>query len=265
MASNHPVTLEGSLDNTEADASATLKAAGSLMVPLRRLRTAAQTGDLREIQSSIQAAKQALIKLEQQFEETQKGWSFKTQEYLSTGQYAAEVMATAKKMGLQMFKREDRLYCYPTFVRVVPSEKVVAINRKQERRIRPTVLVNRLKLMQERPPIVRLETFLSSLYKAYTKVIGDRDEQFRASAPVVPLVELYELFTLLPNQAKEYSKQEFARDIYLLHRSNFDTTKSGAKVSFPISRGARGKVLTVIDESGEERRYYGLRFVQMAT
>ncbi len=261
MESNHPETLEQALDNTEADASATLKAAGSLMVPLRRLRTAAQTGDLHEIHSSLQAAKQALDRLAQQFEETNKGWSFKAQEYLSSGLYSEEVMATAQTMGLQMFNRGDRLYCYPTFVRMVPNDEVVAVNRKQERRIRPSVLINRLKLMQDRPPMLRLETFLSALYKAYTKVIGDRDEEFRASAPVVPLVELYELFTLLPNQAKEYSKQEFARDIYLLHRSDIDTTKGGAKVSFPISRGARGKVLTVIDESGEERRYYGLRFV----
>jgi hypothetical protein len=39
-----------------------------------------------------------------------------------------------------------------------------------------------------------------------------------------------------------------------------DTTKQGARVSFPISRGVRGKTLTVIDETGEERRYYGIRF-----
>jgi hypothetical protein len=82
------------------------------------------------------------------------------------------------------------------------------------------------------------------------------------AAPVVPLVDIYGLLTLLPGQAREYSKQEFARDIYLLHRGDVTTTRSGARVSFPISRGVRGKTLTVIDESGEQRRYYGIRFTQ---
>jgi hypothetical protein len=75
-------------------------------------------------------------------------------------------------------------------------------------------------------------------------------------------MDIYRLLTLLPGQAREYSRQEFARDIYLLHRGGVDTTRSGARVSFPISRGVRGKILTVIDENGEQRRYYGIRFTQ---
>jgi hypothetical protein len=51
-------------------------------------------------------------------------------------------------------------------------------------------------------------------------------------------------------------------DVYLLHRGGVDTTRSGARVSFPISRGVRGKILTVIDENGEQKRYYGIRFTQ---
>lgn len=255
-------TIEQALATTEAEAAATLQAAGSLMTPLRRFRTAAQLGDLRELRASMEEAEQALAELRHQFAEAKKGWSFNAQQYLSSGQFNKEVISTAQSMGVSMFERDDRLFCYPALLRVVPSEKAVVIDRKQERRIRPTILVNLLKDLQERPPRFRPQAFLSALFEAYTRIVGDQGEGLLQAAPVVPLVDIYGLLTLLPGQAREYSKQEFARDIYLLHRGDVTTTRSGARVSFPISRGVRGKTLTVIDESGEQRRYYGIRFTQ---
>ncbi|SRR6266496_4305705 len=105
------------------------------------------------------------------------------------------------------------------------------------------------------------EAFLAVLFEAYSKVVAIRGkEDLLQIAPVVPLVDIYELLTLLPGQSREYSKQEFARDIYLLHRSGVDTTRNEARVSFPIGRGVQSKTLSVIDETGEEKRYYGICF-----
>ncbi len=106
----------------------------------------------------------------------------------------------------------------------------------------------------------RPDAFLAALYQAYSKTVAEKFDTGGAPAPIIPLVEIHSLLTLLPGQAKEYSRQEFVKDISLLHREGVDTTKQGAKVSFPISRGVKGKTLTVIDETGEERRYYGIRF-----
>jgi len=255
-------TIEQALAATEADAGATLQAAGALMTPLRRFRAAAQLGDLRELRASLEDAEQALAELRHQFAEAKKGWSFNAQQYMSSGEFNKEVISTAQDMGVSMFERDDRLFCYPALLRVAPLEKAVVIDRKQERRIRPTVLVNLLKDLQDRPPRFRPQAFLAALFEAYAKVVADEGDSLLQSAPVVPLVDIYGLLTLLPGQAREYSKQEFARDIYLLHRGDVTTTRSGARVSFPISRGVRGKTLTVIDESGEQRRYYGIRFTQ---
>ena len=36
---------------------------------------------------------------------------------------------------------DNRLYCYPALLNVVPSERLVTIDKKRERRVRPTVLV----------------------------------------------------------------------------------------------------------------------------
>ena len=106
------------------------------------------------------------------------------------------------------------------------------------------------------------ESFLLILFDAYSKVLENRDGDIQDFAPVVPLVDVYAWVASSEEPGKNYSKQEFTRDIYRLHSSGADTTKDGAKVSFPISRGVRGKTLTTTNETGGEVRYYGIRFLQ---
>ena len=260
MVDNAQQTMEQALSRSEADAAATLRAAGALMGPLRRFRAATQSGNLRELHLSLEAAEAAIAELGRQFKETKEGWSFDTQRYLSSGMYTKEVLSAAHKLGVQITERDERIYCYPALVRVAPNDKAVVVDRKREERIRPSVLVNLLKDLQNKPPTFRPEAFLTALFEAYTRIVTQREGDPLLLAPVVPLVDIYGLLTLLPGQTRDYSRQEFARDVYLLHRGGKNTTKSGAKVSFPISRGVRGKTLVVIDENGEERRYYGIRF-----
>ena len=260
MSDNASLTLEQSLAHTEADALETLSAAKNLLRPLRRLRSAAETGNLTEIDSSIAAAQTALAALQRQLNETKQGWDFDAHSYLTKGGYVQEVITTAMNAGVKLVKRDDRLSCYPALVRVSAGEKAVYINRKRERRIRPSVFVDLLKQQQGRPMSFRPDAFLAALYQAYSKTVAEKFDTSGASAPIIPLVDIHSLLTLLPGQAKAYFRQEFVLDIYLLHREGVDTTKQGARVSFPISRGVKGKTLTVIDETGEERRYYGIRF-----
>jgi hypothetical protein len=153
MESSDPQTLEQALASTEADALATLQACGALMAPLRRFRA----GDLRELQSSLHATENAMTRLRQQFAEAKKGWRFDVQHYLASGLYTKEVMAAAQQMGVTMFERDDRLYCYPALLRIAPNEKAVVVDGKWENRIRPTTLVNLLKQLQDRPPRFRPE------------------------------------------------------------------------------------------------------------
>lgn len=262
MQSNDQRNLEQALARTEADAAATLKAAEAVRGSLRRFHTAAKAGNLRELRSSIEAAERAMNGLRQQFANAKEGWDFDEDQYFASGLYPKEVIATGQQMGVRIFERDDRLYCYPALIQISPREKAVFIDKKRESRIRPAVLVAHLKELQQKPPRFRPEPFLAALFEAYSKAVAMRGRDLLQMAPVVPLVDIYELLTLLPGQAREYSRQEFARDIYLLHRSGVDTTRTGAKVSFPISRGIQRRTLTVIDETGEEKRYYGIAFTQ---
>ena len=52
-----------------------------------------------------------------------------------------------------------------------------------------------------------------------------------ATGKVIKLLDIYQLLTLLPGQSKEYTKEEFARDIYLLDKSGITTTNNGFVLS----------------------------------
>ena len=81
MESNTEQNLEQALVKTEADAVATLKAADAVMSSLRKFRSAAKEGNLRELRSSIAAADRTLAALRQQFANAKEGWSFDEDRY----------------------------------------------------------------------------------------------------------------------------------------------------------------------------------------
>ncbi len=111
--------------------------------------------------------------------------------------------------------------------------------------------------------------FLLDLFRAYSQLLEQRGDGSPRLAPVVPLVDVFALLSAVrsvspdysPNYTPDYTKEDFIKDVYRLHASGVDTTQEGARISFPISRGVKGKTLTVTDEAGYERRYYGVRFL----
>jgi hypothetical protein len=60
--------------------------------------------------------------------------------------------------------------------------------------------------------------------------------------------------------------EDFSRDVYLLDKSGVPMTKDGARVSFPASTGTRTPhaSLSVVTETGEQVRYYGISFLRSA-
>jgi hypothetical protein len=158
------------------------------------------------------------------------------------------------------------LYAYPALVRVLPGERAVLIDKARERRVRPSVLVSHLKEVQRRPARFRSDAFLETLHAAYSSavdsLVAQRGRERVGQSPVVRLLDIYELLTLLPGQSREYSRQEFARDIYLLDQSGATTTRKGVRVSFPASTATKtaSGTLRVITQHGQERLYYGVTF-----
>ncbi len=170
--------------------------------------------------------------------------------------------AAAQVGNLRELQKAIEVYCYPSLIRVLPNDRAVVIDKTRERRLRPSVLVRHLQELQNKPVRFRSEAFLESLHDAYSTAVKTRSKERRDTGPIVPLVEIYNLLTLLPGQAKEYSRQEFARDLYLLDQSGVTTARNGAVVSFHAARGneAASKVIPIITKDGQAKTYYGISF-----
>ncbi|MCC7107449.1 MAG: hypothetical protein IT307_20115 [Chloroflexi bacterium] len=252
-------SLEAALARTETDADAALRSAALVARALKRFRSAAQQGNLRELRPAITAAEKALAELGERLAEASSDWSFDEDGYFDDGAFARELIATAQQAGIRIFAEDDRLYCYPVLVRVLGGERAVSIDRVRERRLRPSVLVAHLKQLQARPQRFRSEAFLESLFSAYSALVG---KQRLKDGRVEKLVDIYALLTLLPGSSKDYSRPEFARDLYLLDRSGVTETRGRYVAALQASTGSRiaSSTIRVITESGQDRLYYGISF-----
>ncbi len=123
-------------------------------------------------------------------------------------------------------------------------------------------MVAALAAAQSRPPRFKAEPFLESLAGAYALLAEPEDKP----DPVLRLDAVWGVLTLLPGSAREYSRPEFARDLYLLDQSGKTTTKSGRTLQLPASALTRGSgVLTTVTRTGQEKVYAGISFDGGAT
>ena len=166
---------------------------------------------------------------------------------------------------MKIFEQDERLYCYPFLIRIIPNELAVQIDKTKEKRLRPSALVSHLKALQNKPVRFKPETFLESLYLAYETLIRSRGKDQVGKGIIIPLLDIYRLLTLLPGQAKEYSRQEFARDVYLLDQSGINKTRKDFVIRLPASTGTRSTkgTIRVITREGQDKLYYGISFSEV--
>jgi hypothetical protein len=117
-----------------------------------------------------------------------------------------------------------------------------------------------LKEIQARPGKNNPSPFIESLYRAYSYSLATKKGGRGASVS-----EIYRILTLLPAAKKDYSTQEFARDLYLLEERGVNLTSSGAELRFHASTGTKtSNVLRVVDRNGREKLYFAIEFVEPA-
>lgn len=251
--------LEATFAATEQAVDQALKAAAAATRELRKARAGAKSGQIRDLRKALLAAQAAATELAAQATAARAGFDPNEQEHLASGAYTKELLAAAAAAGLAMYEEDERLLCYPSLVRVLPADAAVEVDRRRERRLRPSVLVNLLVSAQQRPPRFKPEPFLDSLRGAYELVVARDGKKPDA---VVRLVDVWAALTLLPGQGREYTKQEFARDLYLLDQSGVTSTpKSARQLRWSASTGTKGTgVLTTVTRSGQQQRYWGVSF-----
>jgi hypothetical protein len=254
--------LEAQLATTEERVDAALKASAALARELKKAKLAAARGQVRDMQRALTAASDLGSDASAAARAAAESYILDEQQHLASGDYARELLNSAAARGLAMFEADDRLLCYPSLIKVLPADAAVEIDRRRERRLRPSVLVDLLATAQSRPPRFRPEPFLESLEAGYDLV---RARDGRPEGAVVRLVDVWGALTLLPGQQREYSKSEFARDLYLLDSSGVTTTRSGRMLRWQASTGTRGAgTLTTVAKSGQQQLYWGVSFPSLS-
>lgn len=250
--------FEAALDATADRVEAALRGAGALTRELKKAKAAAAGGSVRELRRALGAAVGQAAEASGATRRAASSYDVDETDLLASGAYTKEVLAAAERAGLAMFEEDERLLAYPSLVRLLPGDAAVEVDRVREKRLRPSLLVARLLAAQQRPPRFKPEPFLESLAGGYELVVARAGKRPDA---VVRLVDVYAALTLLPGQSRDYSKPEFARDLYLLDQHRVATTKAGRTLRWHASTGTRGAgVLTTVARSGQQQRYWGVSF-----
>ena len=258
-------SLEQALAGIEEQAGELVKTTRQVMASFKKIKDAAKVGDLVKLRKFLEEGKSATLSLGCDFVKTQERFNFDEASYLAGEAFRQELLSTAQQMGVNLYEHDGFLFSYPVLLKILHKERVVSIDRMRDSRLRPSVLVKRLKEVQNKPLRFKPNAFLEMLYTAYSLVVAGRGKHLIGKGTVIPLLELYQLLTLLPWQASEYTRQEFGRDVYLLDKSGTITTKNVHRANFHGSTGVRdvSKTLTVIAQGGREKTYYGISFVKM--
>jgi hypothetical protein len=259
---SEPAGLEEALEGFERDIDGALRSLGAALKEAKRAKTAAGVGEIRQLQqaaeSAVRLAEQAAIAVA----EARAGWAFDVGAWFASGDYTKELLASAAEAGVSAFESDDRILSYPAVVQISAADTTVLVDKKKERRVRPSVVVRQLAALQNQPPKFKPEVFLVSLARAYDYVVGAGGLRPGAT---VRLVDVHAVLTLLPGAARDYTRQELARDLYLLDQSGIVDTKDGRRLSLPASALTRsGGVLTTVARTGQTKVYAGLAFTTVS-
>jgi hypothetical protein len=231
------------------------------LAAVQKLEKAVAAGNLRDVEKLRLAARAASDEALERSDACEK-LDVDAQAYLAPGGgFIPELLEAAERAGVRLYERDGVIFSYPVLVRVEPELTAVRIDKALEPTLRPSALAAILKRLQARDPKARPERFVETLLQAY--------ELVRARAGVgsayidLPLIDIYEVLTLLPGSEKEYTLLDFTRDVYFLDTSDVRKTRKGFHVSFPAStatRERRAKPLPFVDRNGQEKLYATIKF-----
>ncbi len=256
-------TFEQAFADAERSAAVAAKAGTAVVSAAKSMQKAAKEGDISKLRKAAEKLVEATSAVRQDVANAKTSWPFSEQEereYLKES-YSIELSEEASERGLQIHSRDDRLLAYPSMLRILPNELAVNVDRKRVPSIRPSYLVDTLLANQKKKSRYHPERFLESLLAAYSIIIQGADKD----GAVIRLSKVYQALTLQPGASTEYSKSDFARDIFMVDQSGIRSAKSGARLSLHASTGTKGSIsdlFTFVAPNGEVLTYYGIRFTR---
>lgn len=261
---NDGVTLEAALAEMEKRAEVAALSAKKYANALLAARKSSAHGDLAGLKKALADARETLRVAQVEFGNVATSWPFSEDdevEYFQSGRFIQEVMDVSSSIGLSAVTEDGQLMCYPSIVRVDPTRRAVTIDKKAYRNVRPTVLAAHLQAQQKRGAKFKPGPFVEALYAAWDYARHARMK--RGPALDVAVDKIYAVLTVAPGAGREYARQEFGRDLFLLESTVGIATKRGAVPHFSRSTGARsGGGITIVREDGTPVVYSSVRFTE---
>jgi hypothetical protein len=257
--------FEQGFADTERAAALTIKSAADVTRAAKKLERYAKTGRINAMRQAQAELDEAMKVLRQEVANTAEAWPFLPNEeeaYLKE-RFSAELRQVAASQGLEIHERDEQLIAYPAIVRVAPDRRAVRIDRKQESAIRPTYLAAALRANQQKPARFNGRSFLEAVYKAYKILVGSQEPLRRLDAgrlPAVPLAKIYESLTLMPGSGRDYSRADFARDLYRLDTDGPKATRERAQLHFHSGRQSN---IAFVAPGGRLITYHSIAFSEV--
>ena len=266
-------SIEQEFAAVEEAAAAAAKSASDLLRRARTLEKAAKEGSIAAIRREKGRLTEAMEAAREAAGAVESSWSVEESEeeaYLRD-QYAGELIREAAAQGLTIIPGSGGLMASPSIASVASGQRVLILDNKQTSNIRPSAVAKRLlptqrKFLDQRTRAsTRSKALLETLYAVYKELTrGDAVGRLGGTqGPLVALDRIYAVVTALPGGTSQYTRQDFARDIYILAAAGVTTTADGAAASFSAgSTGARqpGRTFRFADENGNPVSYYGVQF-----
>jgi len=256
------VTFESGFADTEKAAAGAAKAAAALKAAANALQKAARVGDIGRMRKTIDRLGEAAKAVDQAATNAREAWPFSPEDeekYLRNG-YRREITEAAELGGISIFARDDDLIAFPCILRIDAAARCVRIDRARQPELRPQHLVGILRAARMGHQRLDNQQFLEVLFLAYRQLT-----ESQSVGTTLPLARIYKTITLLPWVARDYGRQEFARDLLVLNASGISATRQGYRFDLPGSTAIRlspNDTFATADERGETITFYGIRFTK---
>ncbi|RJX17302.1 MAG: hypothetical protein C4570_08285 [Ammonifex sp.] len=178
--------------------------------------------------------------------------------------FDAEFVAACRSHELQVSGSFPAYEVFPFRVRVHPDRRLVEVNERVVRLLRPRVFAAYLqeqknRLYKESFNPVRFIDALASVYDTILAVRQANSGVTMQRDLDVALLDVYDRLTPLPAQRRQYPLNMFAFDLHRLYLADAFTASDGRRLVLGAVR-QRSRALVVYDAHGRDLRYGSLRF-----
>ena len=253
------------LDRDLAEAERHAKAA---LATVRALRKAAALGTIGAFDKSFDQAPRQIEQLNAALAAARTGFAYDVEAAMESGAYTAELRAATDAAGVVLIERDGRLSAFPLLLKLEPRAAAVRIGAKLNRNLNPAVVAAVLRKAQATQTF-RPTQVLETVFAAYRHIAPGLQPGWRDTTagvgPVVPLLDLHDALTVLPEAAAAYSREAFACDLLRLNRAPDTTTRGGHGFALAAATATKGRnMLRVYDEAGVETVFAGISFTRAA-